>query len=360
VTKVALINDTHYGIRGNSTTILDFQKKFLDGVFFPELDKRGITDVFHLGDLVDQRKVINIQTLSRMRADFLEPLRARAISFTVLVGNHDIYFKNSIRVNALRELLGEEPWVNIVDQPNELTHPTKDWGTGILLIPWICEENYEEIMQAIADSNATCLMGHLELSGFEMEKGRYHEGGLNPSLFDKFSCVCSGHFHHKSDYKNIHYLGSPWETNWGDYGSPRGFHIFDTTTQELEFIENPYHLLRKVKYADAGKSFEEVMDVDFSEFAGSYVKVIVRSKDNPFWFDAFITKIEEAGAIDVKPVDDHLNLNIESAEDIVEGAETTMTIIDQTIENVQLNDGKKKLLQGVMRRLYDEAIMLQT
>lgn len=353
MSKVLLLTDTHYGIRNDNKVILDFQKKFVDEVILPTLENEKITEIFHLGDLVDRRKFINIQTHNRMRVDFLDPLAARNIRMTILAGNHDIYYKNSLKVNSLKEFVHHYPNIHVVEEPEE--HPY-----GILLLPWICEENYEEVMTAVSKSNSPTLFGHLELCGYEMEKGRFADHGLSANLFEKFSCVCSGHFHHKSDYQNIHYLGSPWETNWGDYGDTRGFHIFDTNTQELRFIENRFKILKKVKYTDLDQSFDDIMGIDFSEFAGTYVKVIVRSKINPFWFDTFISKIEEAGAIDVKTVDDHLNLNIESADDIMEGAETTMDIIDKSIEATNLDDDKKKRLHSVIKQLHDDAVMLQS
>ena len=59
--KVALITDTHFGARNDSLLFLDFFRKFYENIFFPTLKERGITDVIHLGDVVDRRKFINYQ-----------------------------------------------------------------------------------------------------------------------------------------------------------------------------------------------------------------------------------------------------------------------------------------------------------
>lgn len=352
MSKIALITDTHWGIRNDNQHVLDFQKKFLDEVFFPTLDREGIKEIIHLGDLVDKRTTINIKTHSRLRSDFLEQLARRNIKMTILLGNHDIFLKNSLRYNAVYEFTQHYPNVSIVDKP---TYYTDD----ILLVPWICAENQDEILETIATTQAQALMGHFEIQGFEFHKGVHSTHGMDSSLFEKFSFVGSGHFHHKSDYKGIHYLGSPWETNWADYNDTKGFHLFDTFDFGLTFIKNPYKLLHKVKYDDKGKTFEDILNVDFAQFHGCYVKVIVQSKDNPFWYDTFITKIEEAGAIAVKPVDDHLNLNSVDDDDILEGTETTVDIINKNIEAANLDDAKKTLLKEVFTRLHQEAIALQ-
>ena len=64
--KIGLITDTHFGARNDSLIFSDFFRKFYENVFFPTLKERGITDVIHLGDVVDRRKFINYKTLNVM------------------------------------------------------------------------------------------------------------------------------------------------------------------------------------------------------------------------------------------------------------------------------------------------------
>ena len=40
--EVAIITDTHFGVRNDNVAFMDMTKKFLDHVFFPEIDKRGL------------------------------------------------------------------------------------------------------------------------------------------------------------------------------------------------------------------------------------------------------------------------------------------------------------------------------
>ena len=49
--KVALITDTHFGVRKGSQVFHDYFEKFYNEVFFPALDEHGIDTVIHLGEI---------------------------------------------------------------------------------------------------------------------------------------------------------------------------------------------------------------------------------------------------------------------------------------------------------------------
>ena len=46
--KVAIITDTHYGARKGSKHLHDYFEKFYADVFFPTLEKEGVTTVVHM------------------------------------------------------------------------------------------------------------------------------------------------------------------------------------------------------------------------------------------------------------------------------------------------------------------------
>ena len=94
-------------------------------------------------------------------------------------------------------------------------------------------------------------MGHFEIAGFAMYRGMESHEGLSKDLFKQFDMVFSGHYHHRSNDGHIYYLGNPYELTWQDFNDPRGFHLFDLQTRELEFIGNPYTMFERVEYDDA-------------------------------------------------------------------------------------------------------------
>lgn len=351
--KIALITDTHWGVRNDQIAFLDNNKKFLDDIFFPYLDLHGISNVVHLGDLVDRRKYLNINTAKRLRDDFISPLRDRGITAHLIIGNHDTYYKNTNTVNSIREFYNDD--FIIYERATEV----KFDGVPILFIPWICDDNRDETIEIIGKTNAQIAMGHLEIAGFEMYRGSPVSHGDDRSLFGRFDLVCSGHYHHKSSHGNINYLGSHAEFTWSDYDDPKGFHILDTETRELTFVVNPHKMFRKIWYNDKDKTSEEVMDRDFSKYAGAYVKLIVSNKDNPFVFDLFTTKLYEALPLEVTIVEDHRNMDTISEEDLLDEAEDTLTILSKYIGTIESNVDNKDL-DNLMRSLYHEALQMET
>jgi DNA repair exonuclease SbcCD nuclease subunit len=353
--KIALITDTHWGVRNDNIAFMDNSKRFLDEVFFPYLDNNNVRTVCHLGDLVDRRKYINYNTARRLREDFLDQLSRRELNVHMIAGNHDTYYKNTNSVNALRELVDEKYYFQIHDQlPREVAFDS----TYVLMLPWICDENRQLCLDKIRSTPAQIVMGHLELAGFEMYRGSIVSHGDDRKLFDRFDMVLSGHYHHRSSDGTIHYLGSHAEFTWSDYDDRKGFHILDTETRNLTFIENPYTMFAKVWYDDV-KLGREPEGIDIQSLKGHFVKVIVTNKQDPYRFDMFINKLEKVGVLDMQVVDDHLNLNKEVDEEIVNEAESTINIFKKYIDQVNSTNIDKLKLEKTIVDLYQEALTIE-
>jgi DNA repair exonuclease SbcCD nuclease subunit len=351
--KICVLGDTHFGAR-NDSPIFDKQfKNFYENIFFPYLEQHQITTVIQLGDVFDRRKYINFNTLNSVKNYFFDRLNSEYSTY-MLVGNHDTFFKNTTEVNSVDLLLSSYQNIHCIEKPQEITFD----GTSIVFVPWICPENQQEVLDTIAKSKSQICCGHFEIQGFEMYKGTVIDHGLDQKLFDKFDLVMSGHYHHRSTKRNITYCGTPYELTWSDYHDPKGFHIFDTKTRELQFVCNPNVMFVKYYYDDKDKTLEDVALDDFSVYKDTIVKIIVRNKTNPYLFDIAVEKLEQAGVCDMQIVDDHFHLNNEHDEDIVNEAEDTLTILNKYIKTMQVQTNKQQLEQ-LMRKLYDEALSLE-
>jgi hypothetical protein len=277
--RIALIADSHWGTRGDDPRFVDNMKLFCKNVFFPTLEQNGIKTVLHLGDMFDRRKYLNTLVASEARKHFIDPLH-KGYDFHWLIGNHDTYYHDSNAVNAAREYY---PYLNYYEDATEVVIE----GKKMLFVPWISPENKDRTYEAIRNSKSSIVMGHLELKSFEMHNkgGERNENGDNPERYYKFVRVFTGHFHHKSNSDNIHYLGACAEYTWNDYDDPRGFHIYDTDTNALEYIQNPYHMFHRIHYHSG---------MDIPDVENKYVQVFVKAGYVPEELALFQSRLHDA------------------------------------------------------------------
>ena len=356
--KKALINDTHFGARGDNLSFNEYFFLFWENIFFPYLDKHKIKTVVHLGDVVDRRKFINHNIANDFQNRFMKVLWERKIDTHILIGNHDTYYKNTNKVNAIRNLCSTYDGVNepfIYEDPKIVEFD----GLPILLMPWICDDNYAESIDLLKSANVEIVFGHFEIAGFEMDRNNVCHEGLDRKMFERFDMVLSGHFHHKSSDGTIQYLGNQYEMTWTDYDDSRGFHVFDTETRELKFIRNPYKMFHKIKYDDTEQTMEYWQAMNMSEYKNTMVKVIVVNKQNPYLFDTVIDSLYKAEAMDISIVEDFTDIIENEEVDEVDSAEDTMTILSKHIDSLTLNVNGDKL-KSFMKELYVEALNTET
>ena len=349
--KIALITDQHFGVRNDSEIFFNYFQRFYEKHFFPYIDRHNIKTVIDLGDTFDRRKYINFKTLENTKLFWFDELLKRDIKLYSIIGNHCSYYRNTIKINANKLLLKEYSNISVVDTPTEI----KVDNLPILLVPWICADNYESCFHAIENTNADIVMGHFELAGFEMYRGSICENGASIEPFRKFEKVFSGHFHHRSESGNVTYLGSPYEMTWSDYDDPKGFHVFDTATRELEFIENKERIFHRINYDDSEMKLEELDDIDFKIFENCYIKIVVRKKENLYLFDLFIDRVEKAGVANLQILEDIFSLDRDGENDIIDEAKSTLEILDDYLGAVETRISKKRL-KGLFHGLYQEAL----
>jgi DNA repair exonuclease SbcCD nuclease subunit len=339
--KIAIITDTHYGARRGSKLFHDYFEQFYKNIFFPTLEQEGIDTVVHMGDAFDSRKSIDYQSLEWAKKVVFDPLKKYNVH--MIIGNHDVYYKNTNEINSPGLLL--QSYLNI--KTYSKISEVKIGNLDVLFIPWINTENYEDSIKLIQNTSCKCAMGHLELNGFQAHRGHTMEDGMESELFEKFGKVYSGHYHTRSDNGKIFYLGNPYEIYWNDLNDPRGFTIFDTETLEHKSINNPYRMFYSVVYEDTPHQ-----TLNTSEFKDKIVKVIVRKKSNQNKFDKFIDKIYSANVAELKIVENYQIQQLEEFEDLE--SEDTLSILNRYIQESEI-DMNKSVIQNLIKEIYQEA-----
>ena len=340
--KIGIFTDSHWTARKSSRHLHDYFELFYKNIFFPTLEEQGVEIVVHMGDAFDNRKSIDFWGLDWTRRVVLEPLRKYEVH--MIVGNHDIFLRNSTEINAPELLLKDYPNIKTYSSPTN----TKVCGIDMTFIPWICSENYDETLKVIQKSKAKIAMGHLELKGFRVNKHLVmEEHGLEANLFSNFTKVFSGHYHTRSDNGTVFYLGNPYEMYWTDVNDTRGFHIFDTETLEHTPINNPYKLFYNIYYEDTPHQ-----TFDAREYEKKIVKVIVRKKSNIKSFEKFIDKLYSCGIQELKIIE---NFEIQESEEFnIDEDENTISILNRYIDESEFNYNKT-IIKGILQDIYKQA-----
>lgn len=334
--SIAFLTDTHTGARASSSVFREYMKYWYEEHFFADLSSRGITEIIHGGDFFDNRNAISLQDIDFVVNWFAKKLIDGGFNMTIVLGNHDVAFKNTNRVHSLSMLQAAAPNnVRVIEEP-ELTEIDGQWYA---LVPWINSSNYDstiEFLNGLISKRSIIVVGHFEIAGAKMyANSSLCEHGLNADLFTQFKEVWSGHFHHKSMMNNIRYMGSAFHLNWQDHNDARGYHVYDAASNKLEFIENEYSLFAEVAFDK--DIFALMSDEDYNDaFNMRFVRLVVGSEyDHTALLDT-ISKINKSKPHDLQVV----NLavikqeDIQTTEDItVKVAKTTIGYIDAFIAN---------------------------
>jgi DNA repair exonuclease SbcCD nuclease subunit len=275
--KICCIADLHIGVHQNSIywhdTALNWAKWL-----GRELAEKNIKDIFILGDTFHYRDEIAVNTLHTVNEIFKI---WKKFNITVLVGNHDAYYKDRSEINSISIFDGRKN-VNVISTTTQAVL----YGKKIALVPW--GETVTEL------EKQDVIFGHFEIESFKMNSFKMCDKGTKTSeLLDKADLVLTGHFHlrEERDYggKRIVYVGNPFEMDFGDTGSTKGYYILDFNNLGLEFFNNnisPCH--KKVLLSELINSKDKIDVKNIIE--NNIVKLIIDKQIASDDIDALIKK----------------------------------------------------------------------
>ena len=342
--KSIILNDSHFGYKNDSSIMLEYFLSFFEKQLFPYMKENDIKLMFHLGDLFDRRKYINFKTLNEVQKRFLDPLKEMGVRCHIICGNHDTYYRNTNKINSLDELISYYPNWSVYSEPTEL-----QLSTGcIAMIPWINQENEQEVANFLNNTTCSVLLGHLELAGFQTIRGVFVDQGYDSKYFDKFEFVLTGHYHIKSSRNNIHYLGTQYQMGFSDVDEPKGFHVFDLQNRVLEFVENRKKVFYALEYDE-----EKLQKINHVEYKNCFVKIIIKNKTKQPLFEKYLDKFYEAGVTELT-VAEEVSSNPELVA--VDIHKDTLQLLHEEIDTINEKSVDKNILATIINTAYNSAL----
>lgn len=243
--KIGIIGDLHFGIDKKNAQITNAIVKGQDAAIesiIVDFEIRGIDTIVFAGDIFENRRFVASEVLDKVYRLF--KVRLAKFQCYVIAGNHDILYDNSSDVCQLR-FLENLPNVHLyIDVVGSETIGDKRW----FFVPWIQEDKVDRVNSWLIKSSRgnidkNVIVGHFDMIGARMEAKTVSTGGFDPKRFlNAAKLTISGHYHCRSEISDgdslICYVGTPYQLSFGHVGIPAGYHIYDSDSGELEFIEN--------------------------------------------------------------------------------------------------------------------------
>jgi DNA repair exonuclease SbcCD nuclease subunit len=306
---ILLLSDVHLGVKRNSDFFLKTTRDFFDTLVVQTIKKYNVQQLWVLGDYFDDKYRTDVLVDNvgiRIIKKLLYLFQDLQIKF--IVGNHDIYYKNSLKISSLKKFEKVNRRVEVINTVKEFDLD----GCKTLAVPWLIHNsenwiNFQKILKAYTSSHVQqydLCMGHFEINGFEVVKNTVMKSGLNQESFKAFGDVFSGHFHIRAKQGNIQYLGCPFELTWNDYNTKKGITVYDTKKRKATFIENiqsPIH--KKITLSEALKD-PTILEDSHNNLVQFYID---ESIDESALAD-ILTKLDTNKPFNIKIIDERFNI----------------------------------------------------
>jgi DNA repair exonuclease SbcCD nuclease subunit len=269
VKRIWFITDTHLGVRNNSNDWIENIRDYFFNWFFPLVKQnyRPGDILLHLGDFFDSRQSINLRVLNLGVEIAEEMSRLFEGGVHIIVGNHDIWGKNSNEINSLKSIKWI-PGIKIYEEPLS----TNFGSRSFFLMPW--RKDHEEDSKTLEEANPhDVLCCHADIRGLRFNKYVMNEEGSDVTKFEKFQKVYSGHIHYSQIVGNINMLGSPYELTRSDMDNPKSIWLLDLDTMKEErFVNKHSPKFKRFNFEDILESTPEQLE---PEFRNNFVDILI-------------------------------------------------------------------------------------
>ena len=343
-----MITDTHLGVRNNSIEWLEIMKEYFQNFFIPLLkrEKKEGDFLVHVGDVFDSRHSLNLLVMNEGISIFEEI--SKIMPIVIILGNHDIYKKNSNDVNSVK-ILKWIPNIKVLEEPEVITIS----GKKLLFMPW--RAGHAEELECIQNNPADFMFCHTEMQGLKFNKSTTIETGLDMKEIKNFRKVYAGHIHFAQQKGNFRMLGCPYPMTRSDINNEKGIWCLDLITEEEHYFPNDVSpkFIRMI--------FEKVLEMEEKEakeyFKNNFVDILVDPKWSlNFPFSTFAEDMKGHRRLDFVPrisnIEDEDGMLLESESSELEKIDI-IELSKHLIYNTGHSTKVKDRLVGTIKTLYD-------
>jgi len=334
--KAIIFTDIHYGYRSNCEKHLDDCSDFIDWII-REAKKHNAETCMFLGDWHDIRNAINIKTLNRSLDD-LRKLNKAFEKVYFIIGNHDLFYRNSRELHSSPFLEDLENFV-VIDDILQVE--------DCVFLPWLIEDEHKLM------KNMKCkyVFSHLELPGFMMNAmvEMPDHGNIHAEDFVSPDYVFTGHFHKRHSKGKVTYIGNAFPHNYADaWDDERGYMLLEygkdpefynwgaapkyRTLKLSELLDKPENYIDDKTYARVS------IDIDINFEEAQFIKETFQTQFNPRRIDFL-----------------HQHKSQEDDFEFAEGTgefKSVDQIVSEGINNVDSQNIDKSLLMNIYKGLH--------
>jgi DNA repair exonuclease SbcCD nuclease subunit len=398
--KVLITTDWHFGINNNRKTklqtLVNVAKKIKQYT-----DKNNIKTIIFGGDMFHQRNILSVDTIN-VAIKIIEML-AKKCHIYLILGNHDIFNKNTSQVHSLN-IFKHIKNVHIIETVQECSIN----GNRTLFVPWNSDmtsfkkESYDIMIGHYDISERYLIASYIDNNVKKMNSDiksiknincdeLLRDSGLDDMDFDVENdietiintqnssdllgdwveivkprgLIFAGHIHnHKELYtknRKFIFIGSPYQQTLGEIDSNDGFYVLDEQNKEtfVELEDIPRHVDLKIS------EIVNAIDVfDFSVVKNNIVHCIYDVEIDDTTNAKIVDLINQNNPYEELPPDYDVSVNITNDNTCTESIdiirrsklEYIQNYIDKKcVEYMTENNLSKEKLFKVIREYYDKA-----
>lgn len=328
--KAICFTDLHYGEKSNEKRHNEDCGKFVDWVIKRAKEEKADHIIF-LGDWNHQRNSLRVDTLAFSRSG-LKKLNECGIPVIMIVGNHDLYYKDSRDVSSI-DVYGFDN-ITVYDSITKIGN--------VVFCPWLVGKEKKDIKDVV--DGADYVFGHFELPAFLMNAMIEYKGHEGQICYDDFDNVkywaFSGHFHKRQSKGKVFYMGNCFPHDFNDvWDDERGIMILNWgENPEFEkFPDAPKYrdmnlseLLEDMpQYVDENTFMKVTPDFDLNYEEYAVIMEVVKNNFSPRKFEIRSSNI-------FSDVDNEVK---------IDGVKTVDSIVLEGIDTIESNVISKELLK---------------